>query len=38
VRSFEAGDHVLLLGQVTDAAFGKGKPLVYFNSGYQKLP
>lgn len=38
VRSFEAGDHALLLGEVTDAAFFEGKPLVYFNSGYQKLP
>jgi flavin reductase (DIM6/NTAB) family NADH-FMN oxidoreductase RutF len=37
VRAFEAGDHSVLLGEVKQAEFREGKPLLYFNSGYQKL-
>jgi flavin reductase (DIM6/NTAB) family NADH-FMN oxidoreductase RutF len=35
VRTFEAGDHTVLLGEVRRAAYGEGKPLVYFNSSYR---
>ncbi len=38
VKCFEAGDHTVLLGEVTHAAFREGKPLVYFNSAYRNLP
>jgi len=37
VKCFEAGDHTVLLGEVSHAAFREGKPLVYFNSGYRGL-
>jgi flavin reductase (DIM6/NTAB) family NADH-FMN oxidoreductase RutF len=37
VRTFEAGDHTVLIGEVRRAAYASGKPLVYFNSGYRKL-
>jgi flavin reductase (DIM6/NTAB) family NADH-FMN oxidoreductase RutF len=38
VRTFETGDHVVLIGQVQRAAFSEGaKPLVYFNSAYRNL-
>lgn len=37
VRTFEAGDHTLLIGEVRQAGYREGKPLVYFNSGYQSL-
>ena len=36
-RSFEAGDHIILIGQVEHASYSEGKPLVYFDSGYQSL-
>ena len=38
VRTFEVGDHAVLIGEVKRAAFSKGeKPLVYFNSEYRNL-
>ena len=38
VRTLEAGDHTVLIGEVKKAAFSEGeKPLVYFNSGYRSL-
>jgi flavin reductase (DIM6/NTAB) family NADH-FMN oxidoreductase RutF len=38
VRTFETGDHALLIGEVKQAAFSEGvKPLVYFNSEYRNL-
>ncbi len=37
VRSFNAGDHTILIGEVLRAGYREGKPLVYFNSGYQNL-
>ena len=38
VNCFEAGDHTVLLGEVTHAAFREGRPLLFFNSGYRNLP
>ena len=37
VRTFEAGDHTVLIGEVRRAGYGQGKPLVYFDSGYRHL-
>src|SRR5580704_11983567 len=37
VQTFEAGDHTVLVGEVRQAGYVEGKPLVYFNSGYQSL-
>ncbi len=37
VKSFEAGDHIVLLGETKHGAFREGKPLLYFNSRYQNL-
>jgi flavin reductase (DIM6/NTAB) family NADH-FMN oxidoreductase RutF len=37
VRTFEAGDHTLLIGEVRRAAHGEGRPLVFFDSGYRNL-
>jgi flavin reductase (DIM6/NTAB) family NADH-FMN oxidoreductase RutF len=37
VKTFEAGDHTVLIGEVRRAGYGEGKPLVYFNSSYQTL-
>jgi flavin reductase (DIM6/NTAB) family NADH-FMN oxidoreductase RutF len=36
-RTFEAGDHTVLIGEVLRARYTAGKPLVYFDSGYQRL-
>jgi flavin reductase (DIM6/NTAB) family NADH-FMN oxidoreductase RutF len=36
-RTFEAGDHTVLIGEVRHADYMEGKPLLYFNSGYQSL-
>ena len=33
----EAGDHVVVIGQVLHATWREGQPLVYFNSSYQSL-
>jgi len=37
VRTFEAGDHTVLIGEVHSARHGEGKPLVFFDSGYRYL-
>jgi flavin reductase (DIM6/NTAB) family NADH-FMN oxidoreductase RutF len=36
-RTFEAGDHTVMIGEVRLAAYTEGKPLVYFNSSYRNL-
>ncbi len=36
-RWFEAGDHVVLIGEVLRAGYREGKPLVYFASNYGTL-
>jgi flavin reductase (DIM6/NTAB) family NADH-FMN oxidoreductase RutF len=37
VRTFEAGDHTVLIGEVRHASYTDGRPLVYFGSSYQTL-
>ncbi len=37
VKTFEAGDHAVLVGEVKAAAFNEGQPLVFFDSGYRQL-
>lgn len=37
VRTFEAGDHAVLIGEVRGARHGEGKPLIFFDSGYRSL-
>lgn len=37
VRTFEAGDHTVLIGEVRTATCNEGKPLIYFNSEYREL-
>jgi flavin reductase (DIM6/NTAB) family NADH-FMN oxidoreductase RutF len=37
LNRIEAGDHWILLGEVEQAETGEGQPLLYFNSGYQRL-
>lgn len=37
VRSLEAGDHTVLIGEVRHASCAEGKPLVYFDSAYRTL-
>jgi len=37
VRTFEAGDHTVLIGEVERAGHTEGKPLVFFDSTYHKL-
>jgi 3-hydroxy-9,10-secoandrosta-1,3,5(10)-triene-9,17-dione monooxygenase reductase component len=36
-RTFEAGDHTVLIGEVQRAGYWQGKPLLYFDSGYRYL-
>jgi flavin reductase (DIM6/NTAB) family NADH-FMN oxidoreductase RutF len=36
-RWFEAGDHVVLIGEVLRAGYREGKPLVFFASKYATL-
>jgi flavin reductase (DIM6/NTAB) family NADH-FMN oxidoreductase RutF len=36
-RTFDAGDHTVLLGEVRYAGYKEGRPLVYFGSSYQNL-
>jgi len=33
----EAGDHIVVIGEVSHATWRDGQPLIYFNSGYQSL-
>jgi flavin reductase (DIM6/NTAB) family NADH-FMN oxidoreductase RutF len=37
VRTFEVGDHTVLIGEVRRASYWQGRPLVYFKSRYQRL-
>lgn len=37
-QTVEAGDHSVLIGEVTRAEFRDGKPLLYYASGYCQLP
>jgi flavin reductase (DIM6/NTAB) family NADH-FMN oxidoreductase RutF len=37
VRTFEAGDHTILIGEVRSANHTEGKPLVFFDSAYHHL-
>jgi flavin reductase (DIM6/NTAB) family NADH-FMN oxidoreductase RutF len=37
VKTFEVGDHTVLIGEVQRGGFSEGKPLVYFDSGYRSL-
>jgi flavin reductase (DIM6/NTAB) family NADH-FMN oxidoreductase RutF len=36
-KTFEVGDHAVLVGGVREAWYREGKPLVYFNSAYQNI-
>jgi len=36
-RTFDVGDHTLLIGEVRRANYTEGKPLVYFDSAYHRL-
>jgi flavin reductase (DIM6/NTAB) family NADH-FMN oxidoreductase RutF len=36
-RTFEAGDHTILIGEVLRAGYRSGKPLVYFDRHYKSL-
>ena len=36
-QTFEVGDHAVLIGEVRNAAYREGQPLVYFNSSYQNI-
>lgn len=37
MRTFEVGDHTMLIGEVRHADYREGKPLIYFDSGYRNL-
>jgi len=37
-KTFEAGDHSVLIGLVHRARYSEGKPLIYFASSYRSLP
>jgi flavin reductase (DIM6/NTAB) family NADH-FMN oxidoreductase RutF len=37
VQIVEAGDHIVVLGNVSHANWRDGRPLIYFNSSYQAL-
>jgi flavin reductase (DIM6/NTAB) family NADH-FMN oxidoreductase RutF len=37
VKSVEAGDHTIVIGEVRSAAVGDGTPLLYFRGGYSSL-
>jgi len=37
VRTFEAGDHTVLIGEVRRASHTEGRPLVFFDSAYHHL-
>ena len=36
-RVFEAGDHEVVLGEVTEASASSGDPLVYYDGAYRSL-
>ena len=37
VNAVDAGDHDILIGEVVQAAFREGKPLLYFDRGYRAI-
>ncbi|UOQ86740.1 flavin reductase family protein [Gracilibacillus salinarum] len=37
VNNVEAGDHLLLIAEVDDIKVDEGKPILYYNSGYQRI-
>jgi flavin reductase (DIM6/NTAB) family NADH-FMN oxidoreductase RutF len=37
VKTFEVGDHAVLVGEVRDASYRQGQPLLYFNSLYRRF-
>jgi flavin reductase (DIM6/NTAB) family NADH-FMN oxidoreductase RutF len=37
VRTFEVGDHTVLIGEVQRAGISEGRPLVFFDSAYHHL-
>jgi flavin reductase (DIM6/NTAB) family NADH-FMN oxidoreductase RutF len=37
VRTFEVGDHTVLIGEVRRAGYTEGKPLVFFDSAYRTI-
>ncbi|UOQ46678.1 flavin reductase family protein [Gracilibacillus caseinilyticus] len=37
VNNVEAGDHLLLIAEVDDIKVDDGKPILYYNSGYQRI-
>lgn len=36
-KLYEGGDHAIVLAEVRRATWEEGRPLIYFNSGYQAL-
>lgn len=36
-KLYEGGDHAIVLAEVRRASWEEGRPLIYFNSGYQAL-
>jgi flavin reductase (DIM6/NTAB) family NADH-FMN oxidoreductase RutF len=36
-KTVEAGDHAILIGEVIEAGFQAGQPLVYFDRGYRSI-
>ncbi len=38
VASHPAGDHTIIVGEVLEAEVTGGRPLLYYQSGYQRLP
>ena len=36
-HSLNGGDHSIFVGEVEDAVFNSGRPLLYFHGGYRKL-
>ncbi|HEX4275060.1 MAG TPA: flavin reductase family protein [Bryobacteraceae bacterium] len=37
VKTFEGGDHTILIGEVRGASYREGRPLVFFDSRYRNL-
>ena len=37
VNEYDAGDHVIYLGQVEDLRIGEGEPLLYYRGAYREL-
>lgn len=37
MKSIEAGDHTIVVGEVRTAAVAEGEPLLYFRGGYSSM-